>query len=55
MKDFTPPVTNSAARELIAPLNPEYQNMFSHDEKELAYSRLLELFDLLFPEESVIL
>lgn len=49
-ENFLPPTNNDAAYEMVAPLNPKYPDMFSQEEKQLAYTRLLDLIDLLFPE-----
>ena len=49
-KQFTPPVTRADAYEMVAPLDPDADTMFTDTEKHIAYNRLLQFIDIIFSE-----
>lgn len=49
--EHKPPTTQAEAVQMILPLNPEAWDIYTEQEKKLAYDRLMEFIRLLLPEE----
>lgn len=49
--DHNPPTTVDEAYRMVAALEPSRVNLYSENEKQVAFDRLIEFFRLLLPEE----
>jgi len=48
--EIKPPTDQDEAYRMVAPLEPNRTNLYTEEEKQQAFDRLMEFFKMLLPE-----